>query len=223
MRNFFGLIFLVICTSEIYSFTDYPDVVGKGKVKTYIIYDPVIWPDHWETSKHTWFKPGIKYGLGDAFEFNGNITFYELGFYEYFISLKYKLPYSTDKWLHSIALTFNHMPNQDLENMANDYGWASPFQEPSTKRYYRSWNSHLQYHLGYKINDIITLSINIGIQYWSSIGVDTSWESGNSGFAPAFSFPAIHINFNPKTSMTLSYGDGDSGDLGFISVAYIWN
>lgn len=213
----------MISASPLFSFTEYPDTVGENKIKTYLIYDPVPWPAHWETSKHTWFKPGIKYGITEDFEINGNVTFYELGFSEYFLSVKYRLPYSNDKWIHSIALTWNHMPNQALENLTHDYGWASPFQEVSTKRYYRAWNTHLQYHLGYKLNDTITVSMNIGIQYFSSIGGDTSWESGNSGFAPAFSFPAIHINLTPEASMTLSYGDGDSGDIGLISFAYLWN
>jgi len=76
----------------------------------------------------------------------------------------------------------------------------------------------------YKINEVITISINIGVQYWSLVNVNlkTGWEK-NYGFAPAFSFPAVHINFNPKTSMTLSYGDGDAGDMGLIGFAYVWN
>ncbi|MES0489943.1 MAG: hypothetical protein ABUK01_08135 [Leptospirales bacterium] len=142
---------------------------------------------------------------------------------EYLLDVKYKLPYSNEKWIHSIVLTWNHMPNKRLENLVSDYGWASPFQETSTKKYYRSWNTHLQYHLGYRINDIITLSINIGVQYWSLVDTSIKRKTRNSGFAPAFSFPAVHINFNNRASMSLSYGDGDSGDVGLIGFGYTWN
>jgi len=227
MRIYTGVLLLLITISPVFSFTDSPDVVGKYKIKTYLIYDPVIWPAHWYTSKHSFIKPGFKFGLADSVELNANFTVYELGFMEYFTSIKYKMPYSSDTWIHSMVLTWNHMPNKKLEEMPHDHGWVSPFQQVTTKTYYRTWNTHVQYHFGYRINETVTLSLNIGVQYWSLVNPNPAnaqaYESGNHGFAPAFSFPAVHINFSPKSSMTLSYGDGDSGDLGLIGFGYLWN
>jgi len=224
LKNITLLTLFLLASTPAFAFTDDPGTMGKNKVRTFLVYDPVPWPQHWDTSKHLFFKPGIKYGLSEKFDITTAVSFYQLGFLEYFVALKYKLPWSGNRWVHSLVLTWNHLPNQKLENRSKDYGWKSPFQEPQVKSYYRSWNTHLQYHLGFKINDTFTISMNIGVQYWSLVNrkLNTGWYS-NYGIAPAFSFPSIHINFNPKTRLTIGYGDGDVGDLGLIGFSYTWN